>query len=339
MERFNQRSRRTVFAMILIVALLAAQVCALAYIAEEHSPTIAYVPLHTAQTHALTDGAPFIRAVDNVPAGIKQAYFGRMPEVDIYAQSAIVIDYDTGDAIYEKDADTLRAPASMTKVMTAYIIFEELESGNLTLDTKITISNKNANISKDSRYPAMVYLRANSQISVDMLLKLILLPSASASCIAMAEHISGTEDGFVVRMNETAQRLGIDAEYKNVHGAFPHYISARGQALLIRDFIQRFPAILDYTSLKSVSFNGKTYYNTNKMVMPSYQYEGCDGFKTGTTVDAGFCFSATAVQNDKRIISVVMRSIGDHYRFTDTEKILTASFQWLHENPPTTPFN
>ena len=115
-------------------------------------------------------------------------------EPRIAADSAIVIDYDTGETLYEKDADTMRVPASMTKVMTAYIIFEELEAGNLTLDTLVPISNFAAQISRNqASYPTAVPLPYGGSLTVDTLLRLILIPSASASCVAMAEYISGTE--------------------------------------------------------------------------------------------------------------------------------------------------
>ena len=215
-------------------------------------------------------------------------------EPDIHAESAIVMDYDTGETIYEKKADELMVPASMTKIMTAYLIFEELEAGRLTLDTMVPISRENAQKPRDPDIPAMVPLTAGEEVSVDTLLKLILLPSASASCIVMAEYISGSEEAFVARMNETARRLGMVGEYENCHGAFPHYLTARSVAILIREFIDRFPQILAYTSLPSVEFDGRTYTNTNKL-LSDYRYEGCDGFKTGTIPEAGYCLSAAAL--------------------------------------------
>ena len=254
----------------------------------------------------------------------------------VTAASAIVIDYDTGEVLYEKDADTMRVPASMTKVMTAYIIFEELEAGNLTLDTMVSISDENAQKSRDGKsYPASVPLPAGSSVSVDTLLKLILVPSASASCIVMAEYISGSEEAFVQRMNETAKRLGMTAEYENSHGAHVHYLTARSQATLVREFIHRFPQILDYTSLTGVTFNGKWYPNTNKLLPGlDYAYDGVDGFKTGTISAAGYCLSATAVKNGRRIISVVMKSSNDKTRHTDSAALLDYGFAQLEYQSP-----
>ncbi len=256
---------------------------------------------------------------------------------DITADSAIVIDYDTGEVLYEKDADTMRVPASMTKVMTAYIIFEELEAGRLTLDTMVPVSNTNADRSRSSSYPAIVPLPYGKSQSVDTLLKLILIPSASASCIVMADYISGSEEALVQRMNETAKRLGMTAEYENCHGAHVHYLTARSQAILVREFISRFPQVLEYTSMTGVRFNGKYYPNTNKLLPGlDYAYDGADGFKTGTISAAGYCLSATAVKNGRRIISVVMHADDDKTRHTDTTALLDYGFAMLEYQAPYT---
>lgn len=251
-------------------------------------------------------------------------------EPDVSAYSAIVIDHDTGEVLYEKDADTPRVPASMTKVMTAYIIMEELESGRLTLETEVPVSAAAAQISRDASYPTPVPLTAGTTLSVDMLLKLIMIPSASACCIVMAEYIAGSEEAFVERMNDTARRLGLDAAYQNCHGARVHYISARSQALLIRECIGRFPQILDYTSMTSVWFNNWTWENTNKLLPGcAYAYPGADGFKTGTITEAGYCLSATAARDGHRLISVVMHADSTDTRHTDSAALLDYGFQVL----------
>ena len=254
----------------------------------------------------------------------------------VAADSAIVIDYDTGETLYAKDADTMRVPASMTKVMTAYIIFEELEAGSLTLDTMVPISDFAADISRNqARYPTAVPLPYGGSLTVDTLLKLILIPSASASCVAMAEYISGTEAAFVQRMNATAQRLGMTAQYENCHGAHVHYLTARSQATLVREFIRRFPQILDYTSMISVTFNGETLANTNQLLPgAAFAYEGADGFKTGTINAAGYCLSATAVRDGRRVISVVMHSDNNTTRHTDSIALLDYGFAKLAADAP-----
>ena len=251
---------------------------------------------------------------------------------EISADSAIVIDYDTGETLYAKDADSMQIPASMTKVMTGYIIFEELEAGNLTLDAMVPVSAENAAISRDGEnYPASVPLEAGSSLPVDTLLRLIFLPSASASCIVMADYISGSEEAFVRRMNETAQRLGMMAEYENSHGAHLHYMTARSQAILVRECIQRFPEMLEYTSATSVTLeDGRTYENTNGLLPGGeYEYEGADGFKTGTIPEAGCCLSATAERDGRRVISVVMHSDDNETRHTDSIALLDYGFEAL----------
>lgn len=244
----------------------------------------------------------------------------------LVASGGIVMDASTGRVLFEKNADTKFYPGSMTKVMTAYIIFEEIYRGNISYDTLLTITPSQAALSTNSSYPTNVPLISGRQVSVDMLLKLILLPSASASCIVMAEHISGSQSAFVQRMNETAKRLGMDMTYTNVYGASTHSISPRSQAILLRAFLQQFPEVLGYTSLRSVTYNGYTYSNTNHLLEGSYYpYAGADGFKTGTA-SGSYNLSATAMRDGVRLVAVVMKSNNNANRHTDTAKLLDYGF-------------
>ena len=147
----------------------------------------------------------------------------------------------------------------------------------------------------------------------------------------MADYISGSEEAFVERMNETAERLGMTAEYENCHGAHVHYMTARSQAILVRECIQRFPGMLEYTSATSVTLpDGRTYENTNGLLRGGdYEYPGADGFKTGTIPEAGRCLSATAVQDGHRIISVIMHSDTEETRHTDSIALLDYGFAVL----------
>ena len=240
------------------------------------------------------------------------------------ARAAITMDYDTGEILYAKDIDTMRVPASMTKIMTAYIIFEEMEKGNLTLDSEFTISDHARNISYNPSYNMAVAL-VGKTITVDQALKNILVPSASATCIVAAENISGSEEAFVQRMNETAKRLGMQAEYQNSHGARVHYMTCRSVAILMRDFIMRYPAVLNYTSLKYITYGGGLWGNTNKL-LSDYNYEGCDGFKTGTIAESGYCLAATAKRNGRRVITVLMGSANNTTRHTESIKLLDLGF-------------
>ena len=246
--------------------------------------------------------------------------------LDIEAASAFVMDAQTGECLYEYNGDVARVPASMTKVLTAYIVYQELEKGTLTWDTPVKISHNVAVKSRDSSYPMAVPLTEGKTYSVDTLMHLIMIPSASASCIAMAEHISGSEAAFVERMNQTSDALGLNATYYNCHGARVNYITARSQAMLTRRFIQDYPDILRITSKSGVSFNGRWYNNTNHMLNTMAPYEGLDGFKTGTISEAGYCVTTTAERNGRRVISVVMKSTSDAQRFADSRQLLDLGF-------------
>ncbi len=258
------------------------------------------------------------------PAATAKADTLEQPTVK--AAAAVVMDYETGDFLYEKDADTMRVPASMTKIMTAYIVFQELDAGNITKETEFTISDKARRISRDSSYPAAVLL-VGSTITVDKMLQLMMIPSACGACVVAAENISGSEEEFVKRMNETAEELGMEAAYENCHGGRPHYITARSIAILIRTFIQEYPEILDYTSMTSMTYNGRTYSNTNKLLPgKEYEYEGADGFKTGTISESGYCLASTAIRDGRRIIAVVMKSTSTKARNEDSHALLDYGF-------------
>lgn len=247
------------------------------------------------------------------------------------AESAFVMDGDTGEELYSYNGDVARVPASMTKVLTAYIIYQELEAGTITLDTPVKISHNVAVKSRDANYPTAVPLTEGATYTVDTLLHLIMIPSASASCIAMAEHISGSESAFVTRMNATVKALGLNATYYNCHGAQPNYITPRSQATLTKIFIDTYPDILRITSKSGFSFNGTYYNNTNHLLNTMAPYEGLDGFKTGTISQAGYCVTTTAVRNGRRVIAVVMKSTSDAQRFADSRQLLDYGFDQIQK--------
>ncbi|MFI3174193.1 MAG: D-alanyl-D-alanine carboxypeptidase family protein [Bacillota bacterium] len=253
--------------------------------------------------------------------------------VNLTSQAAIVLDYDTGTVLYENNADTLMVPASLTKMMQAYIVYEEIEAGNLNFDSMIQVSPLAASMSRNEAYPQAVPLTSGSYLSIDTLLKLILVPSASASCIVLAEHISGSEAAFVERMNETATRMGMEANYENCHGASVHYVTARSQAILVRNFIADYPDILRYTNLHSISFGGKSYVNTNRFVGIS-PYPNVDGFKSGNITAAGFCLAATINRDGHRLISVTFKASSRESLYTDNIAILENSYKLLKTNSP-----
>lgn len=249
--------------------------------------------------------------------------------VEVSAPSAILMETSTGTVIYEKDADTPRPPASVTKIMTMLLIFDALEEGTIRLEDEVTTSEFAASMGG-----SQVFLEPGETQTVDTMLKCIAVASANDACVAMAEYICGSEEEFVRRMNERAQGLGMEnTNFVNCNGldADGHETSARDIALMSGELIRKYPQVHDYsmiwmenithTTKKGTSEFGLT--NTNKLVR---QYEYATGLKTGSTGDAGFCVSATAEKNGIELIAVVMAAETSKERFADAVKLLNYGF-------------
>lgn len=249
------------------------------------------------------------------------------PEVS--APSVILMEASTGKVIYEKDADTARPPASVTKVMTMLLIFDALESGKIHLEDEVTTSEFAASMGG-----SQVFLEPGETQTVETMLKCISIASANDACVAMAEYICGSEEEFVRQMNERAKGLGMkNTNFVNCNGLDEdgHEISARDIALMSRELITKYPQIHDYcmiwmenithTTSKGTSEFGLT--NTNKLVR---QYEYATGLKTGSTGEAKFCVSATAKKNDIELIAVVMAAEDSKTRFKDAVTLLNYGF-------------
>ncbi len=248
--------------------------------------------------------------------------------LELTSEAAFVMDSATGECYYEQNADEELAPASMTKVMTAYIIYEKIKEGVISKDTMITADEEDELNSLDPE-ATNVRLEAGKSYSVDELLGAILLPSACASCAMVGKYLCGSEKSFAELMNSTAQRLGLTAYYEDSSGLSDNNrITARSMAALARALITEYPDVLNYTSKRSTVFGGSVYKTTNHMLSgDTYEYEGCDGLKTGTTTLAGCCFTATAVRDDIRLISVTMHSLYSSDRFADSIAMLDYGFE------------
>jgi len=254
---------------------------------------------------------------------------------NVTARSAIVMDYETGDILFSRDIDTLRSPASMTKIMTAFIVYEEIAAGHLTFETMIRVSANAERISRAYDWGGR-YVRAGSSHSVETMLRLIMLPSHNGACIAVAEHISGSEAAFVRRMNDTARRLGLRGHFGDSFGSTGNMLSARDVAALTREFIRSYPDILRITRMVSTGFAGGTAPNTNRFLHSNTQFWGdadffrdVDGFKTGTSSSAGPCLSSTAMRDGRRVIVVVMNSAGPATRYHDSRALINFGFSEL----------
>ena len=250
---------------------------------------------------------------------------------NVTARSAIAMDFDTGEVLFERDIDTVRSLASMTKNMTAFIVYEEIAAGNLTLDTMIRVSQHAVNESRRvDWHRSTIFNTVGAYYSVNTMLKLIMLPSHNGASVALAEHIAGSVPEFTERMNEEATRLGINAWFVDSHGSAPNVASARAKAILVRTFITEHPDILRITSMNSMSFRGDTVPNTNLLLAGrEFFFEGADGFKTGTSAAAGHNLSATAMRDGRRVITIVMGAPNNNGRYGDTRALLNFGFAAL----------
>ena len=248
------------------------------------------------------------------------------PGPNLRSRAAVVIDFDTGEILFELNAQAPRAPASMTKIMTAFIVYEEITNGNLTFETLVPISQNASRIST-SYQGVHLHLNAGQYHDVDTLLHLMMLPSSNGACVAIAEFISGSEEAFVARMNETAERLGMWSEFQNSHGAVDlgHLTDAYSVGRLVSEFITEFPDILRITSLRDYMFMGRNINNTN-LLMSRRPFEGADGFKTGTTSAAGYNLASTAYRDGRRIIAVSMGAPSNAHRYDDNIALLEFGF-------------
>lgn len=257
--------------------------------------------------------------------GAASASAGSKPSVG--GSGAIVMDCQTGEVYYEKNADTPRPAASMTKLMSVYLVFEEIAAGNLSLDSYVTASAYAAGISNNRAYSGLERLKTGGRYQVDTLLRLIMTASCNGSVIVLAEHIGGTEAAFVQRMNDKAAEWGIQAKFADCCGFEDqgNAVTPRAMAVIAQTILTDYPQILEYSSLSSTSFQGKTFASTNTLLR-SGACPGIDGLKSGTTSGAGYCFTGTASRDGRRIISVVMNSTSYSARMNDTKRLLEYGF-------------
>jgi len=240
----------------------------------------------------------------------------------VTSQAAIVMDHHTGLVIFEYNADDMRVPASMVKMFAVYVILDTIRDGHISYEAFIQTSAQVSAFSFNREY-SNVPMPVNSFFTVRSLLDAVIVRSACAATVALGEGIFGSEEVLVYKMNEKAEQLGIEAEFFDSWGGSPeNRLSARGMADLTRSLINEHPAVLGFTSQSSIFFDEIEYRNTNPLLI---DYEGVDGFKTGYTNAAGWCFTGTAKINGRRLISVTMGSV-QGYRFPDTVILLDHGF-------------
>jgi serine-type D-Ala-D-Ala carboxypeptidase (penicillin-binding protein 5/6) len=287
--------------------------------------------------------ATFILAIATVFSGFTMEAEAAEGQLGIDAEAAMLIDAESGKVLYEKNSDVVLGVASMSKMMTEYMVLEAVDKGKLKWDQKVKI---NEYVHKLSAAPGLsnVGLTQGEDYTVQELYEAMAIHSGNAATVALAEVLSGTEKNHVEKMNKKAAELGLK-DYKFVNssglnnvdllGQHPagnqdeeNVMSARSMAKLAYRLLKDYPEVLDTAKKPSLKFrDGREYKNFNWM-LPGliYQYEGVDGLKTGSTDFAGYGFTATAMKNGQRYISVVMKADSKDSRFSETRKILDYAF-------------
>ncbi len=241
---------------------------------------------------------------------------------ELPAKSAILMEQSTGKVLFEKDADVQMAPASVTKVMSLLLVMEALDAGQIHLEDMVTCSEHAASMGG-----TQIWLEVGEQMSVEDLLKATCVVSANDATVALGEYIAGSEEGFVQRMNQRAQELGMaNTHFVNATGldAEGHLTTARDIAIMSRELMKH-EAITQYTTIwmDSLRNGANELVNTNKLIR---FYEGATGLKTGTTDSAGSCLSATATRDSLSLVAVVMGCATSKDRFAAARSLLDSGF-------------
>jgi D-alanyl-D-alanine carboxypeptidase (penicillin-binding protein 5/6) len=246
------------------------------------------------------------------------------PTPKIYARGYLLIDYDSGRVLAEKNADERMEPASLTKMLTTYVVARELERGSIHLDDMVRVSKKAWQM-PGSR----MFIEVGKKVSVKDLLRGIIVESGNDATVALAEYVAGSEDAFVSLMNQHAAEIGMtNSHFANCTGLphKDHYTTPRDLAKLARALIHDEPEHYEWYSEKSFKFNKIKQYNRNKLL---WRNKFVDGIKTGHTESAGYCLVASAKRDGMRLISVVLGTKSEEARATESEKLLAYGFRFF----------
>jgi len=243
---------------------------------------------------------------------------------NIPIDSYLLVDFYSGAELAAKNPDKRIEPASITKLMTAYVIYTELKKGNISMDDKVLISEKAWKM-EGSR----MFVEAGKKVPLKRMLSGLIIQSGNDAAIAIAEHIAGSEAAFVVKMNEQAKKMGLNStHYANVTG-WPdanHYSTARDIVKLTRALIRDFPEHYKLHSVKEYSYNGIKQYNRNKLL---WRDKTVDGVKTGHTNTAGYCLVASSLRGEMRLISVVLGAKDEKSRADYSQELLEFGFRFF----------
>lgn len=249
---------------------------------------------------------------------------------DVAAKSAILMEFDTGQILFRKNENLELPPASITKIMTLLLTAEAIQDGEASLTDQVEVSSF-----AESMGGSQAWLAEGETYPLKDLLKAIALPSANDACVAVAEHIGGTEQNFVRLMNRKAKKLGLQhTHFVNTTGLpvehGDHYTSAHDIAVMARKLIQTYPKLLEWSSKRVDYIKNKSLriYTTNNLVG---HYPGADGLKTGWTEKAEYCLAGTAKRGERRLISVVMKTDSEAARVEQSSELLDYGFKAFYK--------
>jgi D-alanyl-D-alanine carboxypeptidase (penicillin-binding protein 5/6) len=267
----------------------------------------------------------FVLAILNFNLALAALPIPAPPEVA--AKNYFVIDFASGKVLAEKNPDEKIEPASITKMMTSYVVYKELEADRLSMDDMVDISEKAWRMGG-----SRMYLEVNTSVSVHDLMKGLIIQSGNDASVALAEHIAGTEDAFVQLMNQYAIELGMnDTNFVNCTG-WPdkeHLTTARDIATLSKALIAEFPEHYSWYAEKVYTYNNIKQYNRNKLL---WRDDSVDGIKTGHTESAGFCLVASAERSGMRIISVALGTESEKARASVSQALLNYGFRFYESH-------
>jgi D-alanyl-D-alanine carboxypeptidase (penicillin-binding protein 5/6) len=256
-------------------------------------------------------------------------FAGRAATFQTKARYAILIDYNTGSVLFEKNADALMEPASTTKILTAEIVFREIVEGRLKLEDKMAISSKAAREGDAESGGSSMFAQVNTQVSVEDLLRGLLITSGNDAAIALAEGIAGSEDAFAARMNKRVHELGMSrSSFTNAWGASNarQRVTARDMARLAAYVIRTYPQFYRYFGEREFTWNNIRQDNRNPLLSMNL---GADGLKTGHLGRSGFGLVGSAVQNGRRMILVLNGTRTEAERASEARKLMEAGFRAL----------
>ena len=247
------------------------------------------------------------------------------PTIDTSARTAIVIDFNTGAILYDKGAEQRIPPASMSKIMTAYVVYSYLKAGRVKLDDTLPVSEEAW--AKHKTDESNMFVPLGAQVKVEDLIRGMIIQSGNDACVVLAEGLAGSTQAFVEQMNQAAQKLGLkDSHFANVDGLPDpeEYVTAHDLASLARAIIHDFPEYYHYDSEKEFTYNGIKQGNRNPLL---YKDLGVDGMKTGHTEEAGYGITVTALRNGRRVVEVLSGMSSMKERSQESEKLLEWAYR------------